>query len=64
MHSQTKGREMSHAEKVKFDAAMTQLDAAVIRARLQPMWEKAKREAAFRKADRAAMSVRLDEGRL
>lgn len=35
---------MSLAERVKFDAAMTQLAAAMERARLQPGWEKAKRE--------------------
>lgn len=44
MATTTKGRQMSLAERVKFDAAMTQLTAAMERARLQPGWEKAKRE--------------------
>ena len=41
---------MSHAERVKFDAAMTQLDAAVVRAQLQPTWEAAKRQVQIEKA--------------
>ena len=35
---------MSLAERVKFDAAMTQLAAAIERARLQPYWPKAKQQ--------------------
>ncbi len=44
MATTTKGRQMSLAERVKFDAAMTQLAAAIERARLQPYWPKAKQQ--------------------
>lgn len=43
---------MSLAERVKFDAAMTQLDAAILRAQLAPHWEKAKREQQIKAAQK------------
>lgn len=43
---------MSHAEQVKFDAAMTQLDAAILRAQMAPQWEKAKREQQIKAAQK------------
>ena len=54
---------MSHAERVKFDAAMTQLDAAVLRAQLQPSWESAKRARQVEKAEREITRERMAEGR-
>ena len=43
---------MSLAERVKFDAAMTKLDAALIRLALQPTWQKAKTQQAIEKAQK------------
>ena len=49
----TNGTErMSYEQKVKFDAAMTELDAALIRLALQPTWQKAKTQQAIEKAQK------------
>ena len=49
----TNGTErMSYEQKVRFDAAMTELDAALIRLALQPTWQKAKTQQAIEKAQK------------